>query len=86
MRETNFAEVARKAGMSRNTVSQFVKGKTSLSYANMLLVCEVLQIPIGLMHRPDAISEGRLRLHAALEQLPPHLLEKAIDLARGEAD
>lgn len=81
LRRTNFAEAARAAGLSRNALSQFVSGRTSLSYANMLKVCDVLDLPIGLMHRPDAITEGRLRLHKALERLPDHLIGDAIRAA-----
>jgi transcriptional regulator with XRE-family HTH domain len=85
LRETNFSEVARKAGLSRNAVSQFVTGATSLSYANMVAVCQVLNIPIGLVHRPNAITPGKIRVHRALEALPDHLAEKAAELARGHA-
>lgn len=83
LRDTNSAEVSRRAGMSRNALSQFVSGRTSMSYANMLRVCDVLDLPIGLMHRPDAITQSRLRLHNLLERLPDHLALKVIQDAAG---
>jgi transcriptional regulator with XRE-family HTH domain len=50
------AGVSRSAGLSRNTVSQFISGRTSISYENMLKVCEILDVPIGLIHLPDAVT------------------------------
>ncbi|MFG6535537.1 helix-turn-helix domain-containing protein [Sulfitobacter sp. 1A16787] len=82
LQTTNFSDVARKAGLSRNAVQQFVAGNTSISYANMLAVCQVLNIPIGLMHRPDAITPGNIRVHRALEALPDHMARQALDAAR----
>jgi len=81
LRGTNLAEVSRAAGMSRNGLSQYLNGSTSLSYANMLAVCHVLEIPIGILHRPDAITRGRIRLHRALERLPDHLAAQALQHA-----
>jgi transcriptional regulator with XRE-family HTH domain len=81
MNETSFAEVARLAGLSRNAVSQFVTGRTTLSYANMLNVCAALNIPIALLHRPDGMSEARLRLHRILEAMPDHKISAALGLA-----
>ncbi|WP_083793937.1 helix-turn-helix domain-containing protein [Salipiger bermudensis] len=77
LRNMNFAEIARAAGLSRNAVSQFVAGRTSLSYQNMLRVCDVLGVPIGLMHQADSITEARIRLHKALTSLPEHLASEA---------
>ncbi len=85
LRETNSAEVSRRAGLSRNALSQFVNGNTSMSYANMLRVCDVLDLPIGVMHRPDAISEARLRLHTLLERLPDHLAGRVLAAVRDSA-
>lgn len=79
LRKTNFAEVARRAGLSRNALSQFVSGKTSLSYANMLAVCAVLDLPIGIIDKPDAITESKIRLYNILRQTPDHLLSEAIE-------
>ncbi len=42
----------------------------------MLRVCDVLKIPIGLVHVPDSITEGRIRLHSALVSLPAHKAEE----------
>jgi transcriptional regulator with XRE-family HTH domain len=81
MRETNFSEVARAAGLSRNAVSQFVTRRTTLSYENILKVCAVLDIPIGLLHIEDGVTEGRLRLNRALEALSSDQLREAARLA-----
>ena len=78
MRNMNLSEVSRQACMSRNGVSQFVAGTTSLSYANMLKVCDVLQLPIGLVHRADSMSESRIRIWRALERMPDHLVTQAL--------
>lgn len=86
IRKTNLAETARKAGLSRNALQQFVAGKTQISYANMLKVCDVLQVPIGTLHRPDGTTETRLRLYKTLERLPDHLAARAISEAQDLAD
>jgi hypothetical protein len=80
--ETNFSDAARKAGLGRNVIQQFVAGKTSISYFNMFKVCLVLNIPIGIIHQPNAITPANIRVHQALAALPDHLAEKALDVAR----
>lgn len=82
LRDISISEVSRRAGMSRNGLGQFVSGRTSLSWYNMLQVCDILEIPIGIVHRPDAITEGRIRLYRMLERLPDHLAQKALEAAR----
>ncbi len=78
LRGTNFSEVARAAGLSRNAVSQFVSKRTTLSYANMLKICDVLDIPIGLLNIEDGVTEGRLRLQKALDRLSTEKLAEAL--------
>lgn len=70
MRNMNLSEVSRQAGMSRNGVGQFVAGTTSLSYANMLKVCDVLQLPIGLVHRPIVCQRAVSAFGAHLSECP----------------
>ena len=82
LRDLTPSEVSRQAGMSRNGLGQFITGRTTLSYANMLAVCDVLNIPVGLIHRPDAITENRIRLYRALERMPDHLAQQAVDIAQ----
>ncbi|MEH6834830.1 helix-turn-helix transcriptional regulator [Falsihalocynthiibacter arcticus] len=79
LRETNYAKLARAAGLSRNAVSQFVTGTSSLSYANMLKVCAALDIPIGLLHQEDGITAARLRLHKAMARLPDDQIAEALE-------
>jgi hypothetical protein len=79
--KTNYSDVSRKANMSRNGFGQWVNGDTVISYENMLAVCDELQVPIGLMHIPDAITENKLRLYKALAQMPDHLAERALQVA-----
>lgn len=82
LRNTNSSEVSRQAGMSRNGLGQFLSGRTTLSYGNMLLVCDVLKLPVGLVHRADAITANRIRLYQALERMPDHLAQQAVDAAQ----
>ena len=69
MRRLNLSEVSRRAGMSRNGLGQFVGGRTTLSYRNMLAVCRVLSIPIGIVHVPSSMTRQRIAAGRALEQL-----------------
>jgi len=84
-RDINLSEVSRQAGLSRNGLGQYVSGRTSLSYANMLKVCDVLQIPIGIMHRQDAITDNKIRLFRLLDRLPDHLAALALSEAQKAA-
>jgi len=86
LRDTNYSEVARRAGLSRNAVSQFVSKRTTLSYANMLKICDVLDIPIGLLNIEDGITEGRLRLQKALDRLSTDKLIEAITNINSQSD
>ena len=86
LKDMNLSEVSRQAGMSRNGLSQFISGRTTLSYANMLRVCDVLGVPISLVHRADAITETKIRLHRTLERLPDHLAQRAVEIVRDEAE
>ena len=79
LRRLSYADIALQCGLSRNAISQFIAGRTSLSYQNMLKLCDVIGVPIGLIHVPDSITEGRIRLHRALVSLPPHLAQEAFD-------
>lgn len=81
LRDMNASEAARGADMGRNGVSQFTSGKTSIKYENMLALCDVLDIPIGILHKQDAITESRLRLYKLIERLPDHLVQKALNEA-----
>lgn len=85
-RGMNLSEVSRLAGMSRNGLGQFVNGRTSLSYANILSVCDVLQIPIGILHRQDAITENRIRLYTWLDRLPDHMATQALAIGQATLD
>jgi transcriptional regulator with XRE-family HTH domain len=82
-RGLNLSEVSRRAGLSRNGVQQFVSGRTSISFANMLQICDVLNVPIGVIFRPDAITDAKIRLYRTLEKLPDHMAARA--LAEAEA-
>lgn len=84
MRDMNLSEVSRQAGMSRNGLGQFISGRTTLSYANMLRVCDVLAIPLALVHRPESLTENRIRLHRVLERMPDHLAGKALEAAEAQ--
>lgn len=78
IRDTTAAEVSRGAGLSVNGLGAFLRGKSSISYANLLKVCDVLDVPIGILHMPSAVTPARLELHSALEGVPPEKIEEAL--------
>lgn len=82
MRDMSQTEVSRKAGLSRNTVSQYTAGRTNISFENMHKVCDVLGIPIGVVHKRDGLTTERIRLYRILEAMPEHLVSRAIDIAK----
>ena len=70
------AAVSRAAGMSVNALANFLNGKVSISYQNILAVCEALAIPIGILHHPHSITPARLALHQELVGMDPRDLAK----------
>lgn len=69
IRNTSASEVSRAAGLSVNALSHFLRGKGGISYPSLLAACEVLSVPIGILHHPNAITPARLSLHSELEGL-----------------
>lgn len=63
---TNMSEIARRCGYSRNIVSQFAAGKTSISHEHLLGVCDVINIPLGILHIPDAITQANISKFQAM--------------------
>lgn len=78
LKRKSASHASREIGMSRNAVSQFTAGKSSIKYENMLALCEAIGIPIGLLHRKNAISENKLTLYNLIEELPEQLELDAI--------
>ncbi|TCP43956.1 helix-turn-helix domain-containing protein [Rhodovulum marinum] len=78
IRETTAAEVSRAADLSVNALGAFLRGKSSISYANLLRVCDVLDIPIGILHTPGSVTPGRLELQKVLSELSPEELAATV--------
>lgn len=78
IRETTPAVVSVASNLSKNALGSFLRGDTSISYANLLRVCDALAIPIGILHRPGAVTPGRLALHEALDEVTPEQLAAAL--------
>lgn len=81
LRGMSYAEISRKSEVSPNVLSQFISGKKSITYSNLLKICDVIDVPIGLLHIPDTITAGRIRLHKILLRTPEHLAERALSEA-----
>jgi hypothetical protein len=81
LREKNAAQAARESNMGRNGVTQFINRKTSITYQNMLALCDTLRVPIGIMHKKDAITESKLKLYELLERMPDHLAHQVLQEA-----
>jgi len=84
LRETSAADVSRAAGMSVNALGSFLNGKSSIRYANLLKVCDVLRVPIGGLHKPGAITPARLELQRTLESLTEDQLVGAVSALSSE--
>ena len=84
LRELSMSEVSRRAGMSRNGLQQFVKGKSVLSFENLLKICDVLDVPLPLVYRRDGMTRANIRLYRLLENMPTHALGEAEDLIRSD--
>jgi len=79
IRETNAARISEAAGLSKNTLGAWLRGTTtSISYENLLVICGLLNIPIGILHRPGSVTPGRLELQKTLDRLSPEQLQAAL--------
>jgi transcriptional regulator with XRE-family HTH domain len=79
LRGLTMSEAATRAGLGRNALSQYCSGRSNLSYSNMKAICDVLDLPIELVSREDAITAGKIRLRRALDRLSDDDLRKALD-------
>lgn len=78
LRDTKAKAVSLAAGLSQNALSSFIRGETSMTFVNVLRVCDVLKIPIGLLTVEGAISPARLRLDELVRKAPPDLVLAAM--------
>jgi hypothetical protein len=78
--DSTATEISRAAGLSPNVLGKFLRRETSISFENMIAVCEVMDLPIGVISSGARITPERLRLHRAIVRLPEDRLEEAMDL------
>ena len=78
MRDLSLAEISRRADLGRNALSQFLTGKSILSVANLIAVCDVLDVPLALIYREDGLTRANLRIYRALEAMDGASLSSAI--------
>jgi transcriptional regulator with XRE-family HTH domain len=71
---------ARSAGVSQNTLNNFLSGKSQISYANLLACCAVLNLPLGMLSTDRHLTPARLRLARVVESLSEREL---LDLLEG---
>lgn len=79
LRGRTMAEVSRSAGLGRNAISQFASGRGSLTYRNMVAICDELDLPIELVHTPDGITPTKIRVHKVLSRLSDAALQALVD-------
>ena len=75
LRDTDATSTAIKAGLSQNALGSFLRGDSVISYLNLLKVCEVLDIPIGILHLQKGITLLNIQGHKTLLELHDHDLE-----------
>lgn len=85
LRDISMAEAARRAGLSRNALAQFTRGRGVLSLENALAIAAVLDVPLPLLYRQDGITEANIRLYKALERMPAHQLGNALEAIKRAA-
>lgn len=77
LRGLSMSEAARRAGLSRNALAQFVRGRSIMSLENALKICDVLDVPLPLICRQDGVTAANIRLYKALDRMPAHALGEA---------
>lgn len=73
----NYSEISRDAGLSRNILAQFLTGSKSMGYANLLSICDTLDVPIGLLDTPDSITLSRIEHYKMLMKAPDQVVSRA---------
>lgn len=86
LRGLTYSEISRQAAISRNVLSQFISGQKSITYSNLLRICDALDVPIGILHIPDSITAARIRLHKILIRTPDNLAARVLTEAQAIAD
>lgn len=76
-------EISREAGLSLNVLGKYLRGETDMTHTNMLKVCRVLGLPIGLVSSSEPITEARVRLFKILERKSEADIQAVIDQLRG---
>jgi transcriptional regulator with XRE-family HTH domain len=72
------AEICRIAGLSPNVVGKFLRGETSISFQNLVAVCSVINIPVGLITDEFPITQARIQLYRTLCKIPEDQIEAAL--------
>ena len=80
--DMNGSEICTKAGLSRNVLGKFLRGETSISYNNLLSVCEVLDIPIEVLASDTPVTKARIRLFRILAQLSENQIAAALETVK----
>lgn len=70
------AEISRSAGLSVNVLGKYLRGETMISFSNMVAVCDVLGVPLGLITSDHQITPARIRLAKTLARLSEDQLER----------
>jgi len=78
IRDTNASQVAQKADLSRNVLSNFIAGTSQISHENLLRVCRVLDVPVAMLSRPNSMTEANIRLYNTLKRVPDTMLDRVV--------
>ena len=84
IRNIDATNASLKAGLSQNSLGSFLRSKSTLSFLNLIRVCEALDLPLGVLQHTDGITPSRIKLYQLLEDLPEHKLEAALAAAQKE--
>jgi DNA-binding phage protein len=61
--------ISKAAGLSQNVLGKFMRRESSITLPNIIAVCNVLKIPLGLVISAEQITPARIRLHNAVSKL-----------------
>lgn len=69
------SEISQRAGLSINVLGKYMRGETMITFGNMIAVCNILGIPVGLLTSDHQITPARIRL----ARLVASMTDKDID-------
>lgn len=73
----NMKEVSLAAQLSENVLAQFLNGSKSIKTEGLWRICQVLDIPVGLLFEPESMTRARIAHYREFMNTPDLVMKRA---------